>query len=157
MGLRSDYLELNDPANRETCWELYSVSFANLEFYKVVLSHRLGILVSMNSFAVNGACVNEARLLAPSLPVREATADQLQERIQSTIRAQNQVAAIRAEALAELRRREGTVVAESVLREDGLLARRRARSEIEIARELEGLPKTREVLRKGQISYDCDE
>ncbi len=98
--------------------------------------------------------VNEARVLAPNLAVGDATVDQLEERVQSTIRAENQLAGIRVEAVAELRRREGTDLTEAVLREDGLRSRRRARSEVETAVELSELPKTSEGLRKGEISYD---
>ncbi len=98
--------------------------------------------------------VNEARVLAPNLAVGDATVDQLEERVQSTIRAENQLAGIRVEAVAELRRREGTELTEAVLREDGLRSRRRARSEVETAVELSELPKTSEGLRKGEISYD---
>lgn len=108
----------------------------------------------MSKDAVNGASANEAVLLAPVLRVAEASAYQLQERIRSTIRAQNQAAAIRAEAVAELGRRQGSERAEAVLREEGLLTRRRARSEAETATELEKLPKTLEGLRRGDISYD---
>lgn len=43
---------------------------------------------------------------------------------------------------------------ETVLREDGLLPRRRARLEVETAGELAGLPHTSEGLRNGDISYD---
>lgn len=122
--------------------------------YYVILSHLLGILVYMDKVSVNTQMVNRVRLLSPSLPVAEASPDQLRERIQSTIRAQNQAAAIRAEAVSELRRREGSEMVETVLREDGLLPGRRARSEVETAKELEELPKTREGLRRGEISPD---
>ena len=108
----------------------------------------------MNKQTRNGAATNEAVLLAPTLPVGEATSDQLQHRIKSTIRVRNQAAAIRAEAVAELRRREGSEVTETVLREEGLLARGKAKSELETAKELEKLPKTREGLEKGEISPD---
>ena len=93
-------------------------------------------------------------LLPPFAPVGEATPDQLQDRIKSTIRVQNQAAAIRAEAVAELRRREGAEVTETVLREEGLLARGKAKSELETAQQLEKLPKTREGFRNGEISPD---
>ncbi len=74
--------------------------------------------------------------------------EQLQERVQSTIRGENQTAAVRAEALAELRRREGTELTETVLREGGLRSRRRARSEVQTAADLSGLPKTSEGLQR---------
>ena len=112
------------------------------------------MLVCMNREDVNGAVVNEARLLLPSFAVAEASFEQLRRRLKSTVRVQNQAAAIRAEVLSEMRRRKGTELVERVLREDGLLGRRRARSEVETARELEGLPKIREGLGRGEISYD---
>ena len=87
----------------------------------------------------NGQATNEARLVLPSLPVSEATLEQLQDRLQSTIRVENQLASVRAETLAEMTRAELT---ENTLREDGLRSRRRARSEVETAMELEGLPDT---------------
>ena len=108
----------------------------------------------MNKLAVNGEVANQVRLLLPSLPVAEATVEQLQERVQSTVRVENQAVAIRVEAVAELRRREGTELVETVLQKDGLLSRRRARSEVETADELAKLPRTADGLRKGEISYD---
>ena len=108
----------------------------------------------MKEIAANGLVTNVARVLAPNLAVGDATVEQLEERVQSTIRGENQLAGIRVEAIAELRRREGTEPTETVLREGGLRSRRRARSEIETAVELQGLPETSEGLRKGEISYD---
>ena len=104
--------------------------------------------------AVNGQVLNEARLLAPTLPVSEATLEQLQDRLQSTTRVENQLASVRAETLAEMTRREGIELTENTLREDGLRSRRRARSEVETAMELEGLPETSKGLRDGEIPYD---
>ena len=121
--------------------------------YTSSLAHALGTLVNMKQTR-NGAATNEAVLLAPTAPVSEVTSDQLQHRIKSTIRVRNQAAAIRAEAVAELRRREGSELAETVLQEDGLLARGKARSELETAKQLEKLPKTREGFRNGEISPD---
>ena len=43
---------------------------------------------------------------------------------------------------------------ENDLREKGLRPRRKARSEVETAVELEGLPKTSEGMRDGEIPYD---
>ena len=97
---------------------------------------------------------NEARMVFPSLPVGDATLEQLQDRVQSTIRVENQAAAVRAEALAEMTRREGVHVTENDLRETGLRARRKARSEVETAQALEELPQTSEGLRKGKIPYE---
>ena len=108
----------------------------------------------MSKGAVNPQAVNQVLVLAPPLPVTEATVDQLKERMQSTIRGENQVMAIRAEILPELRRREGPELVGTVLREDGLLSRRRARSEVETAVQLSELPHTVEGLRKGEISFD---
>ncbi len=118
------------------------------------MSQDLCILVDMKTESANRAAVNRARLLRPTMPVAEASVEQLRQRIRSTIRVQNQAAADRAEAVAELDRRQGTELVETVLREDGLLGRRRARSEVETAKELEELPKTREGFQKGDISAD---
>ena len=118
------------------------------------MSHAYGILVEMNKTAINGRTANEARLLAPTLPVDEATLEQLQDRLQSAIRVENQAAAIQAETLAEMTRREGIELTENTLRETGLRSRRKARSEVETAKELEDLPETSKGLRDGEISYD---
>ena len=108
----------------------------------------------MNRKDVNGSVANRVRLLVPSLPVSEASLEQLRKRLKSTVRVQNQAAAIRAEIVSELRRRKGTEMVETVLQTDGLLGRRKARSEVETAQALEELPKTREGLRAGEISHD---
>ncbi len=108
----------------------------------------------MNKETMNGHSVNEVRVLLPTLAVSEATVEQLQERVQSTVRVENQAVAVRAEAVAELRRREGDELTEAVLRKKALLSRRRARSELETADELSKLPRTADGLRKGEISYD---
>ena len=103
---------------------------------------------------MNPQVTNEARLLMPNLPVPDATVEQLEDRVQSTLLVENQAAAVRAEAVAELRRREGTELTEKVLREGGRLSRRRARSEVETAAGLSNLPKTSEGLPNGEIPYD---
>ena len=108
----------------------------------------------MHNATTNGAAAHQAVLLPPAAPLSEATTEQLQHRIKSTIRVQNQAAAIRAQAITELRRREGPEITETVLREEGLLARGKAKSELETARQLQSLPKTREGLEKGEISPD---
>ncbi len=56
--------------------------------------------------------------------------------------------------LPSLQRREGTELTETVLREGGLRSRRRARSEVETAVELQGLSETSKGLRNGEIPYD---
>ncbi|MCE2528229.1 MAG: DUF222 domain-containing protein, partial [Actinomycetia bacterium] len=100
----------------------------------------------MNEGTVNGTA---AHALHVSLPVR-----QLQDMMKATIRAQHQLAGYRADVLREMRRRQGTKHTETVLQNEGLLPRRKARTEVETAGELEKLPKTRQGLRKGEISYD---
>ncbi len=112
------------------------------------------MILGMNKEPMNGHSVNEVRLLLPTLAVSEATVEQLQQRVQSTIRAENQAVAVRSEAAAELCRREGDELAEAVLREKALLSRRRARSEVDTAVELSELPHTADGLRKGEISFD---
>ena len=68
----------------------------------------------MNRGTVNRQAANEARLLVPTLPSSKATVEELKERVQSTIRAENQAVAVRSETVAELRRREGTELVETV-------------------------------------------
>ena len=132
-----------------------SVSFHRLVLCGSVLSQALCILVDMNKQTTGTAEItNRMRGLIPTLPEGEASPQQLLQRIRSTVRVENQAAAVRAAAISELRRREGSETAETVLREEGLLGRRRARSEVETAKELEELPKTREGFQKGEISAD---
>lgn len=83
--------------------------------------------------AVKGRVVNEIEVVLPNLSVSDATLEQLQDRLVSTFRAENQAAAVRAETLAELTRREGAHLTENTLREAGLRPRRKARSEVETA------------------------
>ena len=132
----------------------FSVSFHSFVICGIGLSHAPGILIHMNSATVKQPVTNRMHLVVPTLPTPEASSEQLQEWIRETFRVRNQAAAARAEYLAELRRREGSGLTETVLREGGLLAPRRARQEMETAAELEKLPKTREGLRKGDISPD---
>ena len=108
----------------------------------------------MDEAANDRRVVNQARVLPPTVSVGEATVAELRDRVLSTIRGENQLAGIRAEALAELQRREGTELTEVELRERGKKRRRRARLEIETARELEKLPETSKGLRDGEIPYD---
>ncbi len=108
----------------------------------------------MNTTTAERKVANQARVLGPSLSVGKATVEELQDRVQSTIRGENQLAGIRAEALAELQRREGTELTENALQEGGQRPRRRARSEVETAKELEELPETSKGLRDGDIPYD---
>ena len=119
-----------------------------------VLSHRFGILCSWLEQLLNRRVVNEIEMVLPTLSVGDATLEQLQVRLVSTFRAENQAAAVRAETLAELTRREGAHLIENTLRETGLRPRRKARSEVETARELQELPKTSEGMREGNIPYD---
>ncbi|MDE0131856.1 MAG: DUF222 domain-containing protein [bacterium] len=98
--------------------------------------------------------INQIEVVLPSLAVGNATLEQLRARLQSTFRVENQAAAVRAETLAELTRRKGVHITENDLREKGLRPRRKARSEVETAVELEELPKTSEGLRDGEIPYE---
>ncbi|MDE0132861.1 MAG: DUF222 domain-containing protein [bacterium] len=104
--------------------------------------------------AIGRRVVNEIGAVLPNLAVGDASLEQLRARLQSTFRVENQVAAVRAETLAELTRREGVHITESDLREKGLRPRRKARSEVETAVELEELPETSEGLRDGEIPYE---
>ena len=108
----------------------------------------------MDKTANDRRIINEIEVVLPNLAVGDATLEQLQDRLQSTIRVENQAAAVRAETLAEMTRREGIHLTENNLRETGLRPRRKARLEVETAVELEELPETSEGLRKGHIPYD---
>ena len=108
----------------------------------------------MHDQAPNGDTANQVRVLAPALAASQATMQQLHDRVEATARCERQLAAIRADTLNEINRRQGAKRTEEVLRGKALLPPRRARQEIETARELEKLPKTREGLRKGDISHD---
>ena len=108
----------------------------------------------MNKTANDRQVTNEVGVFLPTLAVGDATLDQLQDRLQSTIRGENQLAAVRAETLAEMTRREGIHLTENNLRETGLRPRRKARSEVETALELEELPETSKGLRDGKIPYE---
>jgi len=111
-------------------------------------------MVHMEKTATGRRVTDQVQVVLPTRPVGNATLEQLQERLQSTIRGENQLAAVRAETLAELTRREGVHITENSLREKGLRPRRKARSEVETAVELEELPKTSEGLRDGDIPYE---
>ena len=108
----------------------------------------------MNKTANDRQVTNEVGVFLPTLAVGAATLDQLQDRLESTIRGENQLAAVRAETLAEMTRREGIHLTENNLRETGLRPRRKARSEVETAVELEELPETSKGLRDGKIPYE---
>ena len=111
-------------------------------------------MVHMEKTANDRRVINEIEAVLPNLAVGDATLEQLQARLQSTFRVENQAAAVRAETLAELTRREGVHITEDNLREKGLRPRGKARSEVETAVELEELPRTSEGLRDGDIPYD---
>ena len=108
----------------------------------------------MEKTAIDRRVTDEVRVVLPTLPVGEARLEQLQDWLQSSIRVENQLAGFRAGVLAELTRREGVHLTENILRVTGLRPRRKARSEVETAVELEELPETSKGLREGEIPYD---
>ncbi|MDE0232325.1 MAG: hypothetical protein OXN93_08605, partial [bacterium] len=97
---------------------------------------------------------DQVQVVLPTQPVGEATLEQLQGWLKSTFRVENQLAGFRTGVLAELTRREGVHLVENDLREKGLRPRRKARSEVETAVELEELPRTSEGMRDGEIPYE---
>ncbi|MDE0601857.1 MAG: DUF222 domain-containing protein [bacterium] len=97
---------------------------------------------------------DQVQVVLPTQPVGEATLEQLQGWLKSTFRVENQLAGFRTGVLAELTRREGVHLVENDLREKGLRPRRKARSEVETAVELEELPRTSEGMREGEIPYE---
>ncbi len=108
----------------------------------------------MEKTANDRQVINQIGVVLPNLAVGDVTLEQLQERLASTFRVENQAAAVRAETLAELTRREGVHITEDNLREKGLRPRGKARSEVETAVELEELPRTSEGMRDGEIPYE---
>ena len=108
----------------------------------------------MEKTAIDRRVTDGVRVVLPTLPVGEATLEQLQDWLQSSIRVENQLAGFRAGVLAEFTRREGVHLTENLLRVTGLRPRRRARSEVETALELEELPETSKGLRDGEIPYE---
>ena len=112
------------------------------------------MLVHMSNQAANGDTANQVRVLAPALEASQATMAQLHDRVEATARGERQLAAIRADTLNEINRRQGPKRTEEVLRRKALQSPRRARQEIETAQQLKQLPKTREGLRNGDISHD---
>ena len=118
------------------------------------MSHPVGILLDMDKTVIDRQVTDEMRVVLPTRPVSDASLEQLQSRLESTFRAENQAAAVRAETLAELTRRKGVHLTENDLREKGLRPSRKARSEVETAQALEELPQTSDGLRKGKIPYE---
>ncbi|MCY3563930.1 MAG: hypothetical protein OXH26_08450, partial [bacterium] len=108
----------------------------------------------METTAVGRRVADRVRVVLPAGPVGDATSSQLQDWLQATFRVENQIAGFRTGILAELTRRKGVHIVENNLREKGLRPRRKARSEVETAVELEELPKTSEGMRNGEIPYD---
>ncbi|MDE0131903.1 MAG: hypothetical protein OXM62_07930 [bacterium] len=74
----------------------------------------------MEETVIDGRVVNEIGAVLPNLAVGDATLEQLQARLQSTFRVESQAAAVRAQTLAELIRREGVHITENNLREKGV-------------------------------------
>ncbi|MYH06204.1 MAG: hypothetical protein F4194_06950, partial [Acidimicrobiia bacterium] len=108
----------------------------------------------METTAVGRRVADQVRVVLPTLPVGDATSSQLQEWLKATFRVENQIAGFRTGILAELTRRKGVHIVENNLREKGLRPRRKARSEVETAVELEELPKTSEGMLDGEIPYE---
>ena len=77
-------------------------------------------MVDMEKTASDRRVINQMGAVVPNLAVGDATLEQLQKRLQSTFRVENQAAAVRAETLAELTRRKGVHLTENDLREKGL-------------------------------------
>ncbi|MDE0601349.1 MAG: DUF222 domain-containing protein [bacterium] len=108
----------------------------------------------MEKTAIDRRVADQVRVVLPTRPVGEATLEQLQGWLKSAFRVENQLAGFRTGVLAELTRREGVHLVENDLREKGLRPRRKARSEVETAVELEELPRTSEGMRDGEIPYE---
>lgn len=91
--------------------------------------------------------------MLPSVPVREASLAGLKEQMRSASRAKAQAEAVRARAAAEYSRRMGQKAAERTLREESGQSPNGSRVEVEIAKKLKDLPRTRKAFEDGEITF----
>lgn len=93
------------------------------------------------------------RAVLPSGSVRGASVEQLKERMRSATRVESQARAVRVEAAAELKRRQGQAKTEKTVREQSGQSARGSRGEVETADRLKDLPGTRRAFGDGEITY----
>ena len=118
------------------------------------MSHLVSTVVDMDVGGFPGGVLHQVRVVLPSFPVTGASVEQLEERIRSASEAKAMVESVRAEAAAELARRQGRARAEKTLRDKSGQSIRDARQELETADKLKDLPVTWDALGRGKISFD---
>lgn len=111
-------------------------------------------MVSMKEGGQQGVSTHRVRVVLPSALLKSASVEELKERIRSASEAKAKVEAVRAEAAAELARRQGKGAAEKTLRDKSGQSTRGARQELETGRGLNDLPVTSDAFGKGKISFD---
>ncbi len=108
----------------------------------------------MDKHRCNGSSAHRVRLVLPSAPVKDATAEELEERMRSASRAESQAKAVRVEAAAELVLRRGQGLTEKTVREQSGQSTAKSRKEVETAGKLKDLPVTSDAFRDGKITFD---
>ncbi|MDE0231695.1 MAG: DUF222 domain-containing protein [bacterium] len=96
---------------------------------------------------------NHVRIVLPSVPVKKASLAGLKEQMRSASRAKAQAEAVRARAAAEYSRRMGQKAAERTLREESGQSSNGSRVEVEVAKKLKDLPRTRKAFEDGEITF----
>ncbi|MYD40280.1 MAG: DUF222 domain-containing protein [Acidimicrobiia bacterium] len=102
----------------------------------------------------NGLSAHRVRLVLPSASVKDATSEELEERMRSASRAESQAQAVRVEAAAELVLRRGQSLTEKTVRSQSGQSTGKSRKEVETAGKLKDLPVTSDAFRKGKITFD---
>ncbi|MXW68805.1 MAG: hypothetical protein F4Z61_02365, partial [Acidimicrobiia bacterium] len=88
----------------------------------------------------NGLSAHRVRLVLPSASVKDATSEELEERMRSASRAESQAQAVRVEAAAELVLRRGQSLTEKTVRSQSGQSTGKSRKEVETAGKLKDLP-----------------
>ncbi len=108
---------------------------------------------SMEKHRSNGFSGHRVRVVLPTAPVKDATVEELEERMRSASKAESQAKAVRVEAAAEPGRRRGQGVAKKTVREQFGQFTRNFRKEVETAGKLKDLPVTSDAFREGKITF----
>lgn len=99
------------------------------------------------------AGAHRVRIVLPSASVGTGSVDQLKERMRSATRVESQARAVRVEAAAELKRRQGQSKTEQTVREQSGQTARGSRAEVETAQKLKNLPGVKKAFGDGEITF----
>lgn len=102
----------------------------------------------------NGLSSHRVEVVLPSASVKDATVEELEERMRTASRAESQAKAVRVEAAAELVLRRGQSLTEMTVRDQSGQSTGKSRKEVETAGKLKDLPVTSDAFRKGKITFD---